>query len=110
MKNKSVKLGIIASIVPHIFCCGLPMLLAIVGLIAPDAAHFHILPHWLEPWLFVFSGLMMVLSWYLVLRDCRCECQHCDGAKSHRTQKIILAVLTVIFIISLVLHFVSHHH
>ena len=37
MKNKAVKIGIIATIAPHIFCCGIPMLLAIIGLIAPDS-------------------------------------------------------------------------
>ena len=110
MKNKAVNLGIVATIAPHIFCCGIPMFLAVVGLIAPDAAHFHILPHWMEPWLFVFSGVMLGLSWYLVARDCRCACEHCDAGRSHRTQKIILGVITVAFIISLVLHFVSHHH
>ena len=110
MKNKSVKIGIIATILPHIFCCGVPMLLAVVGLVAPDAAHFHILPHWMEPWLFVFSGAMLALSWYLVMRDCRCACAHCDGAKSHRTQKIILGVITFAFVVSLLLHILSHHH
>ncbi|MBQ2859476.1 MAG: hypothetical protein IJE82_03875 [Alphaproteobacteria bacterium] len=110
MKNKAVKIGIVATILPHVFCCGLPMLLAIVGLIAPDAAHFHILPHWLEPWLFVFSGCMLALSWYLVLRDCRCSCEHCGGNKSHRTQKIIVGTITVLFFISLILHIASHTH
>jgi hypothetical protein len=110
MKNKAVKIGLIATIAPHIFCCGLPMLLAIIGLIAPDAAHFHLLPHWLEPWLFVFSGIMLIISWWLILRDCGCKCEHCDTVnKSHKTQKILLGGITVVFIISLILHFVSHH-
>ena len=110
MKNKAVKIGIVASIVPHIFCCGVPMLLAVIGLIAPDAAHFHILPHWMEPWLFIFSGCMLVLSWYLVGRDCGCDCDGCGGGRAHRTQKILLGVITALFIISLILHFASHHH
>ena len=110
MKNKAVKLGLIATIAPHIFCCGVPMALAIVGLIAPDAAHFHILPHWLEPWLFVFSGIMLGISWWLVMRDCRCECSHCGGGTSHKTQKIILGIISVAFVISLILHLLSHHH
>lgn len=110
MTNKAVKLGIIATIAPHIFCCGIPMLLAIIGLIAPDAAHFHILPHWMEPWLFVFSGLMLILSWYLVMRDCKCECECCSSKKSHRNQKIILGIITVAFAISLLLHLLSHQH
>jgi SNF family Na+-dependent transporter len=109
MKNKAIKLGIIATIAPHIFCCGIPMTLAIIGLIAPDMAHFHILPHWMEPWLFVFSGIMLLISWLLVFRDCECECKHCDSKKSHKTQKILIGIISVIFIISLVLHFISHH-
>ena len=109
MKNKAVKLGLIATIVPHIFCCGVPMLLAIIGLIAPDMAHFHLLPHWLEPWLFVFSGIMLVISWYLILRDCRCSCSQCGDTPSHRVQKIVLAIITIIFIVSIILHTVSHH-
>ena len=109
MKNKAVKIGLIATIAPHIFCCGLPLVLAVVGLVAPDAAHFHLLPHWLEPWLFVFSGAMLALSWWLILRDCGCKCKHCNTDQSHKTQKIILAVITVVFFISLILHFISHH-
>lgn len=108
MKNKAVKIGIVASLLPHVFCCGLPIVLSIVGLVAPDAAHFHIIPHWLEPWVFVFSFAMLGLSWYLVMRDCRCECRHCHGGDNHKTQKIILGIITVIFIISLVLHIAEH--
>lgn len=109
MKNKAVNIGIIATVAPHIFCCGVPMVLALVGLIAPDAAHFHILPHWMEPWLFVFSGIMLGISWWMVLRTCECECDHCGGNKSHRTQKVILGVISAIFVFSLILHIMSHH-
>ncbi|MEE1110732.1 MAG: hypothetical protein UIH99_00785 [Alphaproteobacteria bacterium] len=109
MKNKAVKIGIIAIITPHIFCCGIPMALAIIGLIAPDAAHFHLLPHWMEPWLFVFSGYILGLSWYMILRDCGCQCEHCDGKKSHKVQKTTISIITVIFIVSIILHFISHH-
>lgn len=108
MKNKAVKIGIIATIAPHIFCCGLPLLLAIIGVFAPDMAHMHILPHWLEPWLFVFSGVMLGVSWWMVGRDCRCTCEHCDGAGSHRTQKILLGVISVVFFISIIVHLLAH--
>lgn len=86
------------------------MVLALVGLIAPDMAHFHILPHWLEPWLFVFSGAILGLSWYLVARDCKCACEHCGGNRTHRVQKIILGVISAIFVVSLILHLISHSH
>lgn len=109
MKNKAVKIGIIASLLPHLFCCGLPIALSLIGLFAPEIAHTEIIPHWVEPWLFVFSGAMLVLSWYLIIRDCKCDCEHCHGPHSHRTQKIILAIITIIFIISIVLHIFAHN-
>ena len=39
MKNKAVKLGLIATIAPHIFCCGLPMVLAMIGSVGTLAAY-----------------------------------------------------------------------
>ena len=109
MKNKAIKIGIIASILPHLFCCVLPIVLSIISLFAPEFAHAEFIPHWFEPWLFVFSGLMLALSWFLVVRDCHCDCDHCHGNHGHRTQKIILGGITAIFIISIVLHLMAHH-
>ncbi len=109
MKNRAVKIGIVATILPHLFCCVLPIALSVVGLFAPEFAHAHIIPHWLEPWLFVFSAVMLVFSWFLVIRDCRCACDHCHGNRNHRVQKIILGVITCLFIISIILHVISHH-
>lgn len=107
MKNKAVKLGIIASILPHLFCCVLPIVLSIIGLVAPEISHTSFIPEWIEPWLFVFSALMLGLSWVLVLRDC--PCAECDEDKSHKTQKIILSVISVFFVISILLHILSHN-
>lgn len=109
MKNKAIKIGIIATIVPHIFCCGLPIALSILGLVAPEVTHTHIIPEWIEPWLFVFSAGMLGLSWVLVVRDCHCACDHCHGGENHKFQKIILGIITVIFIISILLHIISHN-
>ncbi|MFQ6727293.1 MAG: hypothetical protein ACLRFF_02965 [Alphaproteobacteria bacterium] len=106
MKNKAVKIGIIASILPHLFCCVLPIVLSLVGLFAPEIAHSSFVPEWVEPWLFVFSALMLGLSWVLVLRDC--PCAECGKEKSHKRQKIVLSVITILFVISIVLHMLSH--
>jgi len=106
MKNKAVKIGIIASILPHLFCCVLPIVLALVGLFAPEVAHSAFVPEWLEPWLFVFSALMLGVSWALILPDC--PCSECDGEKSHKKQKIILSVITVLFVASVLLHIIAH--
>ncbi len=109
MSKKAVRIGIIASILPHLFCCVLPIVLSVVGLVAPEFAHANIMPEWLEPWLFVFSAGMLGLSWVMVVRECRCECDHCHGDHSHRTSKIILAVITILFIVSTLLHIIAHH-
>ena len=108
MKNKAVKFGLIASILPHLFCCVLPIILSVVGLVAPEIAHAEFIPHWIEPWLFVFSALMLGVSWILILGDC--PCAECDSEKSHKKQKIILTVITALFIISVVLHMFAHGH
>ena len=109
MKNKAVKIGIIASILPHLFCCILPIALSVVSLFVPEVAHAEFIPRWFEPWLFVFSGLMLCLSWVLVFRDCHCDCEQCHGSHNHRAQKIIIGVITLIFIISIILHLMTHH-
>lgn len=108
MKNKAVKLGLIASVLPHLFCCVLPIVLSVVGLFAPEISHTSFIPDWVEPWLFVFSALILGLSWILVLQDC--PCAECEEKKSHKKQKIVLCVITVLFVISIVLHLVAHGH
>lgn len=107
--KKAVRIGIIASLLPHLFCCVLPIVLSVVGLFAPEFAHAHIMPEWLEPWLFVFSAGMLGVSWVMVVRDCGCECDHCHGEHSHSFSKIILACITVLFIASVILHVIAHH-
>ncbi len=102
MKNKAVKIGVIASILPHLFCCVLPVLLSVVGLFVPEFSHLSFIPEWIEPWLFVFSVVMLGVSWVLVLREC--PCAECDEEKSHKTQKLILSVITVLFVVSILLH------
>ena len=106
MKNKAVKIGIIASILPHLFCCVLPIVLSLIGLFAPEIAHTEFIPEWIEPWLFVFSALMLGLSWVLTLQDC--PCTECNDKKSHKKQKIILGVITLLFVISIILHLCAH--
>ena len=108
MKNKAVKFGIIASILPHLFCCVLPIVLSVVGLFAPEVAHTPWVPEWIEPWIFVFSSLMLGVSWILILHDC--PCAECGDDKSHKKQKIILFVITALFIISVILHMFAHEH
>lgn len=106
MKNRAVKFGIIASILPHLFCCVLPIVLSVIGLFAPEIAHTPFIPEWIEPWLFVFSCAMLGISWILVLHDC--PCAECGEDNAHKKQKIFLSVITVLFIISVILHIFAH--
>ena len=109
MSKKAISIGIIASILPHMFCCVLPIVLSVVGLFAPEFAHSHFMPEWLEPWIFAFSFVMLGVSWFLVVRECHCECDHCHGDHSHHTSKIILAIITILFVVSTILHVIAHH-
>lgn len=106
MKNKAIKIGVLASIIPHLFCCVLPIILSLIGLFAPEISHAYFIPESLEPWLFVFSAVMLGISWILIWRDC--PCSECDEQNAHKKQKIILSVITTLFIISTVLHLLSH--
>jgi hypothetical protein len=110
MKNKAIKIGITATILPHIFCCVLPIVLSVIGLFAPEVAHSSkFIPEWIEPWLFVFSALMLGVSWLLIIRDCHCGCDVChNDTETHKPQKIVLGVITVLFIVSVTLHIISH--
>ncbi|MFQ6778271.1 MAG: hypothetical protein ACLRFI_03170 [Alphaproteobacteria bacterium] len=108
MKNKAVKIGIIASLLPHLFCCVLPIVLSVISLFAPEIAHSELIPEWIEPWLFVFSALMMGLSWILVMQNCPCKCADCKEKSNHKKQKIVLTVVTCLFVISVLLHIVAH--
>ena len=63
MKNKAIKIGIIASILPHLFCCVLPIVLSLIGLFAPEIAHTSFIPEEIEPYIFVFSAVMLPVEY-----------------------------------------------
>ena len=109
MKNKAVKVGIIAGILPHLFCCVLPVVLGIIGMVAPDFADHEIIPESAEIWVFVFSGLMLILSWVMYFNHDECECNHCKETKHHHIQKIILICITILTICGIIIHLISHH-
>ena len=52
---------------------------------------------------------LLGLSWVMVVRECKCECDHCHGAHSHNLSKIVLACVTILFVVSVVLHMIAHH-
>ena len=108
MKNKAVKIGIVASVLPHLVWCVMPIVLSLIGLFAPEISHTSFIPEWIEPWLFIFSALMLGMSWVLVFQDC--PCAECGKEKSHKKQKIILAFVTGLFVLSVILHLIAEIH
>jgi len=106
MKNKAIKISVIASLLPHLFCCVLPIVLSVVSLFAPEVSHTHLIPDWIEPWLFVFSALVLGVSWIMIFQEC--PCSECTKKHNHKTQKWILCIVTCMFILSVILHVVAH--
>lgn len=82
-----------AAIAPHIFCCGLPAVLAILGLFGAVGADL-LIPEWLEISVFVFSGLALVASFVIYRRSCRCGFFW------------ILVAAAALYVFSLAMHFV----
>lgn len=108
-KNRAVKIGIIAGILPHLFCCVLPVVLGIIGMIAPDIADHEIIPESAEIWLFIFSGLMLILSWITYFSNHNCDCDHCEETHHHRIQFLILICITIATVAGIAMHLVIHH-
>jgi len=108
-RNRAIGLGIVAGILPHLFCCVLPVVLGVVGMVAPDFADHSVIPESAEIWLFIFSGVMLALSWIMYFDRHDCNCEHCGATHHHRAQKIILIVITILTIAGIVAHIVNHH-
>lgn len=89
---------------PHLFCCALPVVLAALSLIAPaaDCHRFEIIPHAYMPFLFLFSGLMLGLGYYFTFFKCDCK------GSGHRRQKIILYIVTALFLLGVFMFYTSH--
>jgi len=105
MKNqKAFTFGAALILLPHLFCCALPLALAAISVIAPatGSRHIEIVPHEYMPFLFLFSGLMLAVGYYFTFFKC-----DCSGA-GHRRQKILLYAVTLLFLIGLAMYFLSH--
>jgi len=72
MKTKNFfSIGAIALILPHLLCCGLPGVLAVMSIIAPaaDVGHLHLIPEeWMSA-LFVLSGTTLAAGYYFTFRS-----------------------------------------
>lgn len=102
------------SALSHIFCCGLPMLMGILSLLAGfgtfstlfpgfDALHARFQDY--EPLLIVFSVLMLMLGWgmqfYAARHDCHdTGCHHPPCAPKKHNATLLLWAATGIFVLN----------
>lgn len=116
--------AVLASELSHVFCCVLPTLVTIMGVLssagliagAPDFIEkIHDTIHHYEVPIIVFSGVMVALGWVFHLStrtvDCHATgCVHppCDQKKV--TNSKILLVATALFAVNLVIYFGIHQN
>ncbi|MFV0625770.1 MAG: hypothetical protein ACK5N8_00285 [Alphaproteobacteria bacterium] len=92
----------------HIFCCGIPAVLAVLsafGIYAPlpfEHKHNGIG----EILMFVLSGGFLILSYYLYSRHNHCDCGHKHESKD-TLSKTILSVTTVLYLFGIYTHFIK---
>ncbi len=106
-KSHLFNFGAIMLIAPHLFCCVLPAVSAILGLVAPVGhSGFHLIPHRFMPIIFIFSGVFILISASILFtKKCPCECSECSNEhKNHLWQKIFLGVSTLLYIIGFIVY------
>lgn len=102
-KERFVFIAPLLAVGMHIFCCGIPITLALLsGLfgISPTIPFFEETPY-LDFYIFTFSGILLALSFFFYLRTKSCCPEH---KRRKHLNKIVLLIATAIFFISLFLH------
>ncbi|HPQ50747.1 MAG: hypothetical protein KDJ26_07385 [Alphaproteobacteria bacterium] len=116
--------AVLASELSHVFCCVLPTLVTVLGVLsnigligaAPGfILDLHKTIHAYEIPIIVFSGVMVALGWsvHLASREVDCHntgCVHppCSGKKSGNSKILIIASL--LFLANLVIYFGIHQN
>lgn len=107
LSEKIAFLAPILAIFMHIFCCGIPLTLAILSGVfgvAINIPFFDEHEH-TEIFIFTFSAILLIISYILYFRSKDC----CHTHKKRKFyNKIILIVATVIFIASSIIHLIGH--
>lgn len=112
---------VVSSALMHVFCCGIPLVLALMNLTATfgiaGAGAFH--PAWFEQFevtILVVSGLLLVVTGVVQFISNRVNCRT-DGACSHqpcdkkkRLSKRVLQFAVILYVTNLVLFFATHEH
>lgn len=116
--------AVLASELSHVFCCVLPTLVTILGVLsnlglATFAPGFimdlHETLHAYEVPIVIFSGVMVVLGWMIHLRSTKIDCHDtgcvhppCSSSKIKNAR--ILQIATFLFALNLVIYFGVHRN
>lgn len=122
--QKSIYWTVLASEITHVFCCGLPVLvstlslLASLGLISVLPAgimSFHEIMHHYEVPLVIASAVVLVFGWILhhisEHLDCvkNSNCHHAPCAPKKKKASKILWFATALFLINTTIYFSLHY-
>lgn len=114
---------IIASVLSHVFCCGLPTIVSAISLVSglgimasmpAGLEKLHDVLHAYEMPLIAFSGVMVVLGWILhkISRrlDCRSTgCGHPPCAPKKKRSAKLLMFATALFLINTAVYIGADH-
>ncbi len=122
--QKSVVWAVLVSETGHIFCCVLPTIFSILGLLSglgfvitlpPALDHLHAYLHAYERPMIAASAVVLLLGWglYAYARKIDCHdtgCVHgaCTPKKTY-THRILWAA-TILFAVNLVIYLIFHAH
>lgn len=122
--HRNIGLAIILAECTHVFCCVLPTIVTVVGLLSSISAvvqvpvfllDIHEFLHAYEIPVIAFSGVMLVLGWVLygVARHIECARPHCEPhetvcAPAKHNTHWILVIASVLFMANIVVYFTLH--
>ena len=101
--------GAFFSIFIHIFCCGIPAVLAILSsfgvyISIPFFEHDHNGKG--EMIMFGISGLFLLISFFIYFKHNHCDCGHTHH-KNEKWSKVILLVATTLYLFGIYTHFIA---
>lgn len=120
--QKSLNWAVLLSETSHVFCCVLPTVFSLMGLLAglgvvatlpPSMIALHdILHHWELP-MIIASGAVLALGWGATWYSDRIDCHStgcCHGACAPRKNKahVILKIATVLFVVNVAVYALIH--
>lgn len=120
--QKFMNVTILATETSHVFCCVLPTVFSLFGLLAgvglvgaipPGIEFLHDLIHDWELPIIIASGLVLVLGWLVYGYAQKMDCEHMgDGhevcASKKKRSALILKVASVLFVVNVCVYFFIH--